>query len=162
CAVVDGRVAFIGGVDLTAEASGGYDRWGTHTHVFNSPHRVSGRRASAHPWHDVHTRFEGPGVAGGQVHIGQRRVGGASPRGLPDWPKFLPLTPTAPQAEGVPVQVVRTIPPRTYRFAPEGIATLREAYLLALAQARSYIYVENQYLWPEIFLGLDRLTWGER
>src|SRR5262249_23890486 len=54
------------------------------------------------------------------------------------------------------------IPPRTYGFAPDGVATIREAYLQALAQAQSYIYIENQYLWPEVFLGLDRLTWGER
>ncbi len=162
CAVVDGRVAFLGGVDLTAEATGDYDRWDTHTHIFNSPHRISGRRASAHPWHDVHTRLEGPIVADVQLNIAQRWVEVAARHELPDWPKLLPLTPPAPHSDGIPAQIVRTIPPRTYNFAPSGIETIREVYLRALGQAQSYIYIENQYLWPEVFLGLDRLAWGER
>jgi phosphatidylserine/phosphatidylglycerophosphate/cardiolipin synthase-like enzyme len=162
CAVVDGRVAFLGGVDLTAEATGDYDRWDTHTHMFNSPDRVSARRPSAHPWHDVHTRIEGPIVADVQLNIVQRWVEVASRHQVPDWPKFLPLTPPAPLAGGVPAQAARTVPPHTYGFAPAGVGTIREAYLRALARARSYIYIENQYLWPEVFLGLDRLAWGGR
>jgi len=162
CAVVDGRVAFIGGVDLTAEATGDYDRWDTHMHMFNSPDRVSERRPSAHPWHDVHTRVEGPIVSDALLNIVQRWVEVANRREASEWPKFLPLTTSARLSGGVTAQVVRTVPPNTYAFAPAGIATIREAYLRALTQARSYIYIENQYLWPEVFLGLDRLTWGER
>ncbi len=162
CAVVDGRVAFLGGVDLTAEATGDYDRWDTHIHMFNSPDRVSARRPSAHPWHDVHTRIEGPIVADVQLNIVQRWVEVATRHEVPDWPKFLPLTAPARLAGGVSAQIARTVPPHTYAFGPTGIATIREAYLRALAQARSYIYIENQYFWPEVFLGLDRLAWGER
>jgi phosphatidylserine/phosphatidylglycerophosphate/cardiolipin synthase-like enzyme len=160
CAVVDGRVAFLGGLDLTAEVTGDYDRWDTHTHPCASPVRASRRTAPAHPWHDVHTRIVGPIVADVQLNIAQRWAEVAARHRLPDWPKHLPLTPPAPLADGVPAQIVRTIPPGTYHFAPAGIATIREAYLRALAQARSYIYIENQYLWPEVFLGLDRLAWG--
>ncbi|HEV8193656.1 MAG TPA: phosphatidylserine/phosphatidylglycerophosphate/cardiolipin synthase family protein, partial [Ktedonobacterales bacterium] len=162
CAVVDGRVAFLGGLDLTAEVTGDYDRWDTHTHPCDSPIRASRRTAPAHPWHDVHTRIEGPIVADVQLNIVQRWVEVATRHRIPDWPIFLPFTPPAPLADGTPAQIVRTIPPRTYGFAPDGIGTIREAYLRALAQARSYIYIENQYLWPEVFLGLDRLAWGER
>jgi phosphatidylserine/phosphatidylglycerophosphate/cardiolipin synthase-like enzyme len=32
--------------------------------------------------------------------------------------------------------------------------------LAAFAQARRFIYLENQYVWPEVFLGLDSLRWG--
>ena len=149
-------------MDLTAEASGDYDRWDTNTHIFNSPDRVSARRASAHPWHDVHTRMEGPIVADVQLNIVQRWVDVATRHQVPDWPKFLPLTPPAALDGGVPAQVARTIPPRTYSFAPAGLEAIREAYLRALGQARSHVYIENQYLWPEVFLGLDRLAWGER
>src|SRR5262249_557219 len=79
-----------------------------------------------------------------------------------DWPAHLPRVAPAPIPDGVPAQVNRTIPPHTYRFAPRGITTIRDMYLRAFAQARSFIYIENQYLWPEVFLGLDTLRWGER
>lgn len=160
CAVVDGRVAFVGGVDLTAQMGGDYDRWDTHTHPCSNPERASHAQAPAHPWHDVHTRIEGPVVADVQLNIVQRWVDVAQRHGGPDWPRRLPLTPPAAIADGHPAQVVRTIPPHTYRFAPLGIATIRETFHRAFARARRYIYIENQYLWPEVFLGLDRLAWG--
>lgn len=82
---------------------------------------------------------------------------------LADWPAHLPLTPPPAVADqGVPVQIVRTIPPQTYAFAPAGIATIKEAYIGALGRARRFVYIENQYLWPEVFEGLDKLRWGER
>ena len=39
CAVVDGRVAFVGGIDLTMQEGGDYDRWDTHRHPCSSPVR---------------------------------------------------------------------------------------------------------------------------
>jgi phosphatidylserine/phosphatidylglycerophosphate/cardiolipin synthase-like enzyme len=59
-------------------------------------------------------------------------------------------------------QIVRTIPPNTYQFAPQGIGTIKAAYVQAINQAEQFIYLENQYLWPEVFIGLDMLRWGER
>jgi phosphatidylserine/phosphatidylglycerophosphate/cardiolipin synthase-like enzyme len=48
-------------------------------------------------------------------------------------------------------QVQRTIPRRTYAFAPEGIYGIAHAYLRAIERAERFIYLENQYLWsPEI------------
>src|SRR5262249_5153142 len=80
----------------------------------------------------------------------------------PDWPVRLPQVPPAPIAGGVTAQIARTIPPHTYDFAPQGIATIKDMYLHALAQARSYVYLENQYLWTDVFVGLDSMLWGER
>ncbi|HEX6123702.1 MAG TPA: hypothetical protein VFY89_11105, partial [Ktedonobacterales bacterium] len=62
CAVVDGRIAFVGGIDLTIQAEGDYDRWDTHHHLCASPERSPERGAPAHPWHDVHALLEGPVV----------------------------------------------------------------------------------------------------
>jgi phosphatidylserine/phosphatidylglycerophosphate/cardiolipin synthase-like enzyme len=56
--------------------------------------------------------------------------------------------------------MVRTIPPETYHFAPNGIATIFDAYVRAIRSAQRFIYIENQYLWREVFRGLDSLAWG--
>jgi phosphatidylserine/phosphatidylglycerophosphate/cardiolipin synthase-like enzyme len=162
CAVVDGRIAFVGGIDLTMQAAGDYDRWDTHHHLCASPERSPDRGAPAHPWHDVHTFLEGPVVVDVLHNIVQRWSEVARRHQAPDWPTQLALTPPPVVTEGGPVQVVRTIPPHTYDFAPEGIATIQEAYITAIGQAERFIYMENQYLWPEAFIGLDHLRWGER
>lgn len=162
CAVVDGRVGFLGGVDLTAQYTGDYDRWDRHSHPARSPERLGEWSAPAHPWHDVHTFIEGPAVTDVQHNIVQRWNEVASHHHQPNWPSGLAEQAPPPLSHGTPAQVTRTIPPNTYQFALEGIATIREMYLRAIAQAKSYIYLENQYLWPEVFLGLDDLRWGER
>lgn len=162
CAVVDGRIAFLGGVDLTAQYTGEYDRWDTHHHPARSPERLGQWSAPAHPWHDVHVVIEGPAVADVQHNIVQRWAEVADREQHSAWPAQIASIAPAPLANGMTVQITRTIPPHTYRFAPEGIATIREMYLRAIAQARSFIYIENQYLWPEVYLGLDSLRWGER
>jgi len=47
--------------------------------------------------------------------------------------------------------MLRTIPDRTYDFAPKGEFTILDAYLRALRSARRLIYLENQFFWsPEI------------
>ncbi len=162
CAVVDGRTAFLGGVDLTAQYTGDYDRWDTHHHPASSPERLGAWSAPAHPWHDVHTLIEGPSVADVQHNIVQRWREVAARHDHDDWPAHLSSAAHAPLSGGVMAQVTRTIPPHTYHFAPDGVATIREMYVRAFSHARSYIYCENQYLWPEIYLGLDTLRWGER
>ena len=162
CAVVDGRVAFAGGVDLTLQTNGDYDRWDTHAHPPETPERGSARSVSTHPWHDAHVRIEGPAVADVQRNIAQRWSAMVSRRGGPPWPLTLPAADSAPQPRGVAVQIVRTIPPNTYTFAPKGIHSIYETYLRAVRAARRYIYLESQYFWPEVYRGLDTLFWGKR
>lgn len=162
CAVVDGRVAFAGGVDLTLQANGDYDRWDTHTHLPESPERGSARTASMHPWHDAHIRIQGPAVADVQRNIVQRWSAMVARSGGALWPLELAPVSNDPRAGGVPVQIVRTIPPDTYKFAPGGINSIYQVYLRAAGAARRFIYLESQYFWPEVYRGLDTLFWGKQ
>ncbi len=166
CAVVDGRVAFVGGLDLTRAEEGDYDRWDTHGHLCDSPERSASRSAAAHPWHDVHAQLEGPIVVDVQQNIAQRwgevaKGHGDVPAG-PTWLSSRQTQPPQPVSPGVQAQIARTIPPDTYDFAPRGIQTILQVYRNAISRAQTYIYLESQYLWQHVFIGLDEKRWGER
>jgi phosphatidylserine/phosphatidylglycerophosphate/cardiolipin synthase-like enzyme len=50
-----------------------------------------------------------------------------------------------------PAQIVRTIPSRTYDFAPNGEFGIHHALIAMIRNATSLIYLENQYLWsPDV------------
>jgi phosphatidylserine/phosphatidylglycerophosphate/cardiolipin synthase-like enzyme len=129
--VVDDRVAFVGGIDLTAEAG---DRFDTSGH----PSRA------AVGWHDAAVRLEGPAVTDVAEHFRMRwsEVTGET----------LPEAAEAPIAErGIQVQVVKTVPEGIYRAVPRGDFRILESYVRAFRNAERFIYVENQFLWsPEI------------
>jgi phosphatidylserine/phosphatidylglycerophosphate/cardiolipin synthase-like enzyme len=161
CAVVDSRVAYLGGVDLTRHEGGDYDRWDTHVHACSSDERGASHAASAHPWHDVHTRLEGSIVGDVERNIVQRWNSAAARHHLAAWPA--PATPALEQAGiGAPAQIIRTIPPKTYSFARQGINTIYQAYLRAISSATTYAYLESQYLWMDVFAGLDNTLWAGR
>ncbi|HEV2636367.1 MAG TPA: phospholipase D family protein [Actinocrinis sp.] len=124
--VVDDEVAFVGGIDFTDLAG---DRLDSSAH---SPDRVLG-------WHDAATRLHGPIVADVAAHFAQR------------WSEVavetLPEPVVQPPAGTTAVQLVRTVPERTYKFAERGEFTILQAYLSALRSARSLVYLENQFLW---------------
>jgi len=128
--VIDDRVAFVGGIDLTAESG---DRFDAHDHVARA--RIG--------WHDVTARLEGPVVGDVARHFRMRwhEVTGeslASPK-----PSMV--------AGDVRVQIVRTVPERVYEAVSGGDFGILESYVAALSQARDFIYLENQFLWsPEI------------
>ena len=86
--VIDGELAFVGGIDMTDDAG---DRFDTQQHV--------ARRELG--WHDVATRLRGPAVADVAEHFRVR------------WHELtgeqLPVTPPPPPAGNTTVQVVRTI-----------------------------------------------------
>ncbi len=128
--VVDDRIAFVGGIDLTRL---GGDRFDGNDH----PARGS------IGWHDACARLEGPAVADVAEHFALRwhAVTGEN------------LLAPAPPAEtgATAVQVVRTVPEKIYAELPRGEFTILEAYVAALRSAREYVYLENQFLWsPEI------------
>jgi phosphatidylserine/phosphatidylglycerophosphate/cardiolipin synthase-like enzyme len=162
CAVVDGKIAFVGGVDLTLQADGDYDRWDTHAHPPETRERGSAWQVSMHPWHDAHIRIQGPAVTDIQRNIVQRWTDVIQREGGPDWPVSLPSESAIAHEGGVKAQIVRTIPPDTYSFSPGGIKTVYEAYMRATNAAQRYIYLESQYFWPEVYRGLDSLLWGGR
>ena len=130
--VVDGQVGFVGGLDLTTLEG---DRWDIPGH----PLRF-GRG-----WHDVALRIEGEAVADLEANFRQRWFEVTKERNLPH------RDPAIDPAWRTPCQVVRTIPKRTYRFARKGEFGIADAYRDAIARARRFVYLENQYLWaPEI------------
>ncbi len=59
----------------------------------------------------------------------------------------LPAPSVPPPAGDVTVQLLRTVPESTYRFAERGEFTILDAYLRALRSAERLIYLENQFLW---------------
>jgi phosphatidylserine/phosphatidylglycerophosphate/cardiolipin synthase-like enzyme len=134
--IVDGETAFVGGIDLT---SLGGDRFDTPVHP------VRGRLG----WHDASTRLRGPAVADVAGHFASRwhEVDGDR----------IESTGPPPTAGDVELQVVRTVPERVYDFLPHGDFRILEAYVRALRAARSFIYLENQFLWsPEVVQILEQ------
>lgn len=128
--VIDDRVAFVGGIDLTSESG---DRFDTQGHP---------ARASV-GWHDACARLEGPAVADVAEHFRMRwhEVTGKA---------LAPVRPSR-HAGGVDVQIVRTVPERIYTASPRGDFRILESYVRALRAAKQFIYIENQFLWsPEI------------
>jgi len=128
--IVDGRVAFVGGIDLTSYDGDRLDRIG------HPPRNGIG-------WHDGSSRLCGPAVADVAAHF---RLRWEEVTGEP-----LP-TPSAPAAAGeIEAQVVRTVPERIYRRLSHGDFGILESYLRALRSAERLVYIENQFLWsPEI------------
>jgi phosphatidylserine/phosphatidylglycerophosphate/cardiolipin synthase-like enzyme len=127
--IVDGRTAFVGGIDLTDL---GGDR-------FDSPAHLPRGRIG---WHDATSRVEGPAVADVAAHFALR------------WQETTgeDLEPAAaPEAGSVAVQVVRTIPNGVYERVPRGDFRILESYVRALRSAERLIYLESQFLWsPEL------------
>ncbi len=128
--VIDDRVAFVGGIDLTHEDGDRFD-------LSDHPARVTVG------WHDAAARIEGPAVGDVAEHFRMRwhEVAGEV---LP------PVAPSEPAGD-VELQVVRTVPEKIYDALPRGDFGILESYLRAFQQAERFIYVENQFLWsPEI------------
>ncbi|SDG23714.1 Phosphatidylserine/phosphatidylglycerophosphate/cardiolipin synthase [Lentzea fradiae] len=127
--VIVDDVAFVGGLDMTAVEG---DRHDSPDH----PPRDLG-------WHDHIARLEGPVVSEVAAHFAARWLEIAG--------ETLPPPEVPPEAGPSSVQLVRTIPERTYGFAPHGDFSLLDSYLRAFRAAESFVYVENQFLWsPEI------------
>jgi phosphatidylserine/phosphatidylglycerophosphate/cardiolipin synthase-like enzyme len=123
--VIDGRIAYVGGIDLTLLAGDRLD-------------------SSAHPargtvgWHDAATRIEGPLVADVASHIAMR------------WREVTGQTLDVAEckaAGSTTVQFVRTVPNNIYDAVPRGDFRILEAYIRALRSAEKQIHLESQFLW---------------
>ncbi len=128
--VIDDRIAFVGGIDLTHFHA---DRWDTQDH---KPRGAVG-------WHDVAARIAGPAVRDVAENFAMRwqAITGEA----------LPPVPTPSPAGDIELQVARTVPNGTYPQLARGDFRILESYLRALRAARRFIYLENQFLWsPEI------------
>lgn len=128
--VIDGRVAFVGGIDLTVDGGDPYD---------TPNHRARGGIG----WHDAAVRIEGPAVQDVAEHF-RLRWQIATGEGL------APSSEPEPAGD-VELQIVRTLPAGTYRKVRKGDYSILESYIGALRSAERIVYLENQFLWsPEI------------
>jgi phosphatidylserine/phosphatidylglycerophosphate/cardiolipin synthase-like enzyme len=138
--VIDDRIAFVGGIDLTSEAG---DRFDTNEHP---------ARASV-GWHDACARIEGPAVDDVAAHFRMRWLEVAGQQ-------LAPAAEPSPPAGQTELQIVRTVPEKIYAGLPHGDFRILESYIRALKGAKRFIYIENQFLWsPEIAkILIDQLT----
>ncbi|MGZ4481303.1 MAG: phospholipase D-like domain-containing protein [Gaiellales bacterium] len=128
--VIDGRVAMVGGIDLTCLNG---DRFDSTAHPYRS----------TLGWHDAAVRLRGPAVRDVADHFAMRWRETTS--------EELENAVVDEPAGRSTVQVVRTVPDSIYRSLPAGDFRLLDAYRGALASAERLIHLENQFLWsPEI------------
>jgi phosphatidylserine/phosphatidylglycerophosphate/cardiolipin synthase-like enzyme len=136
--IIDGRQAFVGGIDLTDLAG---DRFDSGRHPIRN----------GNGWHDATLRAAGPVVEDVACHFGMRwqEVTGE---------RLATAEPVEPEGD-VAVQVARTVPERVYRSLPLGDFSILEAYVGALRAARTLVYLENQFLWSSeiVEILVDRL-----
>ncbi|GGC09322.1 hypothetical protein GCM10011494_29970 [Novosphingobium endophyticum] len=134
--VVDGNLAFCGGIDATS------GRWDTREHADNAPRRLTPDEKPAEPWHDMSMVFDGP--AAEQVHeVASDRWERATGKPLPKvredaaWPFGEAATFT-----NVDIALART------RGEYQGAPSIREneaLFLDMIANAKRFLYAENQY-----------------
>ena len=124
--VVDDRVAFVGGIDLTVL---GGDRFDSSAHV------ARGELG----WHDATALLRGPIVADVAEHFRLRW------REIAD--EELPAPRRPRRAGDVELQLVRTVPENVYDAVPRGEFRILEAYTRALRSAQKLVYLENQFFW---------------
>ena len=137
--VVDDCTAFTGGIDITR------CRWDTPEHLPDDPRRVdpSGRRYQ--PFHDAQVMVDGEAAAAlGELardrwrFAAGKRLSHGRRDGSDPWPSYL-----KPDMEDVRLGLAVT------QAAYDGREELREVealYCDAIAAARRFIYIENQYL----------------
>jgi phosphatidylserine/phosphatidylglycerophosphate/cardiolipin synthase-like enzyme len=152
--VVDGAIAFCGGLDVT-------------------PHRIDSQKHEAphNRWHDIHCRLEGP-----PVEDIQRNFVGRWRREEPRFRDFvqhvnelrplfrihtrptsplvtIPASPSARRGEasvplgGASVQVIRTVSVDSPQTLPRILRQdIEEMYTLAIGRAQQFLYIENQFM----------------
>jgi phospholipase D1/2 len=136
--VVDDRLAFCGGIDMTAS------RWDTREHRDKDRGRrrpTTGRRYQ--PWHDASMAVDGDAArALGELSRHRWVIAGGAPLPVPDvrsdpWPAEL-----QPAFRNVDVAIART------RGAHKENAEIREIEALfvdMIAQAKRFVYAESQF-----------------
>lgn len=136
--VVDDRIAFCGGIDLTGH------RWDTSAHRPEEPARTTPLGTPYGPYHEVQAMVEGPVAASLGVlarerwrALGVDHLPAVQRSNDPAWPSDVP-----PDLIDVDVAIARTMP------ASESQPAIRECealFLDSIAQAKRTIYIESQY-----------------
>jgi phosphatidylserine/phosphatidylglycerophosphate/cardiolipin synthase-like enzyme len=140
--VIDDALAFVGGIDITA------NRWDTPEHRIDDARRRNPWGRPYAPYHDIQAAVDGEAARslGELARERWRRAGGAldpeddaAPAPEHDvWPRSLRT-----DLQAVQVAIARSEPP--YEGRP-GVREIERLYFDAIAAARRSIYIENQYL----------------
>ncbi|WP_435874754.1 VTT domain-containing protein [Pandoraea capi] len=158
--VIDQRVAFVGGLDLTR------NRWDTSAHAPDAPARRDPAGHAYPPFHDVQALVDGPAahalaeLAEDRWHRATGMHVDLTPRSARDAP-YAPLDPwpvsVAPDLTDVDIAISRTAPAFEGRPAVQEIEAL---YRDAIASARRRLYLENQYFTANVIGDalIDRLA----
>jgi phosphatidylserine/phosphatidylglycerophosphate/cardiolipin synthase-like enzyme len=127
-------VAYVGGIDINSDR------------VDTSLHRA------AHPFHDVQLRISGPAVKDVIASYQERLELHAPGAHAPIYP---PAVAPIPAAGSHLVQIARTYfkpgsasPTPPLPFAPNGESTPIRTIIQAIAHAKDFIYIEDQYFTP--------------
>lgn len=136
--VIDDRLAFCGGIDMTV------DRWDRSDHRDDHPRRVEPNGDSYGPWHDATAAVDGD-AARLVGDIARQRWQVATGEDLhpvdvdsDPWPDSL-----APTMRSVDVGVARTLPELDERSE---VREIEQLYLDAIGAAQHHLYIESQYL----------------
>jgi phosphatidylserine/phosphatidylglycerophosphate/cardiolipin synthase-like enzyme len=135
--VLDDALAFVGSADVAC------DRWDTPAHLDEDPRRHTPGGGAHGPRHEVMAMVDGPVAADlGELFRDRWRtaVGDVpGPVGPPGdlWPAEI-----APDLAGASLAIARTAPPWRRR---QGVGEIAALTLAAIAEAKSLIYLENQY-----------------
>ena len=140
--VIDDRLAFVGGLDLTS------GRWDTPDHPPKHPGRHDNGKTYG-PFHDVQMMVDSEAAAA-LGHLARTRWELATGDKLStnagvdgdSWPQNIP-----PDLEQTEIAILRTLPEYDGMYE---IREIEEFYLNAINQAKSSIYIENQYLTSHI------------
>ena len=137
--VVDDALAFAGGLDLTIR------RWDVPAHRAGEPGRVDHHGQPYPPMHDVQMMVDGAAAAAlGELARArwEAATGETLPAVEPEAPDLWPGG-VEPDAIDAPVGIARTVSPVEQGPSVTEVATLTRD---AIAAARRWIYIENQYL----------------
>lgn len=138
-AVIDDRVAFCGGIDITT------NRWDSPRHASNDPRRTNPNGKAYTPWHDIALAVEGPVAAAlgelardrWQLATGKSLAVPENASGSIPWPKCVDA-----DFVDIEVAIARTRP--GYRGDSE-IREVEQMFVDLIAGATRFIYAENQY-----------------
>ncbi|PUA19075.1 cardiolipin synthase [Glaciimonas sp. PCH181] len=122
--VVDGKIAFTGGVNISAAYA--------NSSLFRSKKKASGSVG----WRDTHIKIEGPAVASLQLSF-MRSWSGQASEDLPDLDYF-------PTLSNAGDKVVRVVISR-----PRGDFSLYKAYIQAFQNAKTSIHITTPYFAPD-------------
>jgi phospholipase D1/2 len=138
-AVIDGRVAFVGGLDFNS------DSWDDRRHTPENESRTYSNGKPRGPYHDIQTVFTGPAAQEVARHLVRRwRAAGGDPPDLPP-PVREPMITVGPMLPlHAPAVALSKNRPKTLEN-PEAVLDIRHLYVDAIAAAKELIYIENQY-----------------